>query len=103
MEPSSWELLAHQVREAQREKAMGGAALRAVVLTVVRELRSGAEPWDGVYAALQSAVVQSPTPEGKPAMGLEMHENLDAALVAHMHSWADVERLAEIERDSDRS
>jgi hypothetical protein len=30
----------------------------------------------------------------------EMHTSRSAALVAHMHSWADVERLAELEGDA---
>ena len=96
--PLSWELLAMHVEDAQRRSSIAYAPLRVVVQTVVRELRTAGESWDAIYAVLHSAVVVAP---GRPvsfAAEYEMHTSRSDALVAHMHSWADVERLAELER-----
>lgn len=92
---ATWEQLALHVADAQRRSSIAYTPLRAVVQAVVRELRAGGEPWDAVYATLHAVVV--PTPVVNYAMEYEMHVSRSAALVAHMHSWADVERLAEIE------
>jgi hypothetical protein len=93
----SWELLAMHVEDAQRRSSIAYAPLRVVVQTVVRELRAAGESWEQIYAVLHSAVV---VPPGRPvsfAVEYEMHTSRSGALVAHMHSWADVERLAELE------
>ena len=87
------------VEDAQRRSAIAYAPLRVVVQSVVRELRAAGESWESVYAVLHSAVVPV---GGRPvnfATEYEMHTSRSAALVAHMHSWADVERLAELEGD----
>jgi hypothetical protein len=70
-----------------------------VVQTVVRELRAAGESWESVYAVLHAAVVPVPGRRMTWAAEFEMHTSRSAALVAHMHSWADVERLAELERE----
>ncbi|MDB4887543.1 MAG: hypothetical protein JWN79_2981 [Gemmatimonadetes bacterium] len=95
----SWELLALHAEDAQRRASIAHAPLRVVVQSVVRELRAAGESWEGIYAALHAAVVPVP---GRPvnwAAEYEMHTSRSAALVAHMHSWADVERLAELESE----
>lgn len=53
-----------------------------------------------VYAVLHRAVAPAPERVMSWAMGSEMHSSRSAALVAHMQSWADVERLAEIEAEA---
>jgi len=97
--PASWDLLTLHVDESLRRASISNAALRSAVQQVVRELRAGGHGWDGVYAILNGAVM----PPGSSTVTFlkdhEMHASLNAALVAHMHSWADVERLAEIESD----
>jgi hypothetical protein len=93
----SWELLAMHVDDAQRRSAIAYAPLRLVVQAVVRELRAAGESWEMIYAVLHSAVIPSGGRTLNWAMEYEMHTSRSAALVAHMHSWADVERLAELE------
>lgn len=95
----SWELLAIHVEDAQRRSSIAYAPLRVVVQTVVRELRLSGETWESIYAALHSAVVPVAGGASNWTIEYEMHTSRSAALVAHMHSWADVERLAEIEGD----
>lgn len=95
----TWEMLAIHVDDAERRSSIAYAQLRLVVQAVVRELRATDVTWESIYAILQSVV--------SPATGLpaqfdaeyEMHASRSAALVAHMHSWADVERLAELATD----
>jgi hypothetical protein len=94
---SSWDLLAVHVDESLRRASISNASLRAAVQQVVRELRAGGQAWDAVYGALNSAVMPAGGSEVSYVRDHEMHASLNAALVAHMHSWADVERLAEIE------
>ena len=92
----AWEMLAMHVGDAQRRSAIAYAPLRLVVQAVVRELRATQVPWDAVYLILQSAVTPDTGAPARFAMEFEMHTSRAAALVAHMHSWADVERLAEL-------
>ena len=93
----SWELLAMHVEDAQRRSSIAYAPLRLVVQSVVRELRAAGESWEGIYAILHAAVIPSAGRPVRWAVEYEMHTSRSAALVAHMHSWADVERLAELE------
>ena len=95
----AWELLALHVDDAQRRSAIAYAPLRLVVQAVVRELRTTQVPWDAVYAILQSAVAPVTSAPIRFTMEDEMHTSHGAALVAHMQSWADVERLAELVRE----
>lgn len=97
----TWEMLALHVDDAQRRSAIAYAALRLVVQAVVRELRATDVPWDAIYAILQGVVAPA---TGLPAnfdVEYEMHASRGAALVAHMHSWADVERLAELAEEGE--
>ena len=92
----TWEMLAIHVDDAQRRSSIAYAPLRLVVQALVRELRVMNVAWESVYAILQSVVAPA---TGHPALfnvEYEMHVSRGAALVAHMHSWADVERLAEL-------
>ena len=95
--PASWDLLTLHVDESLRRASISNAPLRSAVQQVVRELRAGGQGWDGVYAVLNGAVMPAGSTVVTYLRDHEMHASLNAALVAHMHSWADVERLAEIE------
>lgn len=85
------------VEDAQRRSSIAYAELRAVVQSVVREMRIAGESWERVYAVLQAVVGPATGRPERFATEYEMHSSRSAALVAHMHSWADVERLAELE------
>jgi hypothetical protein len=96
----AWEMLLGSILEAQRHSAAPVAPLRETVLAVVRELRAANQTWEQVYAVLHAAVAPAPERLERWVMGYEVHSSRSAALVAHMQSWADGERLAEIEADA---
>ena len=95
----AWEMLALHVDDARQRSSIAYGPLRLVVKTVVQELRTANASWDAVYAVLQSAVTPATDCPISFAAEYEMHTSRAAALVAHMHSWADVERLAELAAD----
>jgi hypothetical protein len=97
VEQASWSLLRRRIADAQSGSAIANPELRSAVRVVVRELRAKEEGWEAVYAALESAVRTVPARPAPSALGLEVHASRGASIVAHMHCWADVERLAEIE------
>jgi hypothetical protein len=73
-----------------------GGALRLAVRLVVAEMRAAAEPWEAVYGALGSAVGEAPSDQVEYSVKHDTHASRAAALVAHMHSWADGVRLDEL-------
>ena len=93
----TWELLAIHVEEAQRGGSIASASLRAAVHAVVQELRIACVPWEEVYEVLDSAVRGGHPRPAMHHLDMELHASRSGAIVAHMHSWADVQRLAEIE------
>lgn len=99
VEPSSWELLSTRLDDTQDGMAIANAALRSAVRAVVRELRVNAVSWEEVYTVLDSAVIATPDRDVRNPIEVELHVSRSASIVAHMHCWADVERLAELEED----
>jgi hypothetical protein len=97
--PASWTLLVQRVDATQAGLAIANAPLRAAARTVVRDLRASGQSWEAIYATLDAAVVPEPAREVKYALELEIYATRGASIVAHMHCWADVERLAELEAD----
>ena len=98
--PFAWEMLLVNIVDVQRRSAAAFAPLREAVKTVVRELRAVNQTWDQVYEVLQGVVAPAPEHPVSWAMGYEMYASRSAVLVAHMQSWADGERLAEIEAEA---
>ena len=98
--PFAWEMLLASIVDAQRYSAAPLAPLRGAVQAVVRELRAANQAWEQVYAVFHEVVAPAPERPVSWAMGYEIHSSRSAALVAHMQSWADVERLAEIEAEA---
>jgi hypothetical protein len=96
-EAASWAALVRRVDETQAGLAIANAPLRAAARAVVRELRASGVTWDSVYTTLDTAGVQEPVREVRYALELEIYATRGASIVAHMHCWADVERLAELE------
>jgi hypothetical protein len=96
----AWEMLLVNIGDAQRRAAAALAPLREAVQALVRELRAANQTWEQVYAILHGVVAPEPERPVSWAMGYETHSSRSAALVAHMQSWADVERLAEIEAEA---
>lgn len=94
----SWDLLIHQVEVARHGGPFTGGALRRAVRVVVAEMRVATESWDAIYFALSAAVGEMPTGQVERSPDHETHTSRAAALVAHMHSWADCVRLDELER-----
>lgn len=97
VEQRSWETLAIHLDDARRGGSIVSARLREAVDTVVAELRVGCIPWDEVYATLDAAVMGGILPPAVHPLELQLRANRNAAIVAHMHSWADMRRLAELE------
>jgi hypothetical protein len=97
VEQRSWEALAIHVDDARRGGAIASVALRAAVDVVVAELRVGCIAWEEVYTILDAAGMAGSTRRASHPLELELHASRGAAIVAHMHSWADVLRLAELE------
>lgn len=98
--PASWALLAKRVDDAQGGASIISAPVREVVIALVRELRRHGESWETVYAVLELVVVHTGAPRMQRPSELEIYATRSAALVAHMHCWADVERLAELDRET---
>ena len=96
----AWEMLLANLVEAQRRSAVALAPLREAVRAVVREQRAANQTWEQVYALLHEVVAPAPERLVSWAMGYEIHSSRSAALGAHMQSWADIERLAEIEAEA---
>jgi hypothetical protein len=94
---ASWSLLHRRIADAQSGAAIANPELRSAVRLVVRELRGQEESWEAVYATLDLAARATPARPATPALGREVYATRSASIVAHMHCWADVERLAEIE------
>jgi hypothetical protein len=94
----SWELFIFQVDVARHGGPFTGGALRQAVRVVVAEMRAADEQWDAVYVALGSAVGEAPRGQVEYSPEHDTHATRAAALVAHMHSWADCARLDELER-----
>lgn len=96
--PESWGQLIFQVDVARRGGPFTGGALRQAVRVVVAEMRVAGEAWDAVYVALGSAVGEEPKVPTQQSEDHGTHASREAALIAHMHSWADCVRLDELER-----
>jgi hypothetical protein len=99
VDPSVWSLLALCVDDAQRGTPIANATLRAAVRRVVRDLRAAGESWEGVYARLDSAVTRAAVTPTAVSTDVEMYASRGAAIVSHMHCWADVDRLDELDRE----
>jgi hypothetical protein len=98
--PFAWEMLLANFVDAQCGSAAAFATLREAVRAVVRELRAANQTWEHVYAVLHGVVAPAPECVVSWRMEYEMHFSRGAAVAAHMQSWADVERLAEIEAEA---
>lgn len=99
VELSSWSLLTLCIDDAQNGTPIANATLRATVRRVVRELRAADQSWESVYDALGAAVVPVAGAPLVPPADQEVYQSRSAAIVAHLHCWADVDRLEEIERE----
>jgi hypothetical protein len=97
----SWELFILQVEVARHGGPFTGGALRNAVRVVVAEMRAAAESWDAVYLALGFAVGEVANGPVEYSAKHDTHASRDAALVAHMQSWADCVRLDELAKDED--
>jgi hypothetical protein len=95
--PDSWGQLIFQVDVARRGGPFTGGALRHAVRLVVNEMRAASETWDAVYVALGSSVGEEAAKAAGQSGDHGTHSSRAAALVAHMHSWADCVRLDELE------
>ena len=92
----SWEDLVFHIEIARGGSRIATTHLRSAVRIVAHELRSAGESWESIYGVLLGAVAPMPPREVKYALELELYASRAAAIVAHMHSWVDVERLAEL-------
>lgn len=92
-----WEQLCRLAERAERLPSLEDAALRAVVVAVVRQLRRADEGWSVVYGALSAIVALPCDGTVRAPSEYELHASRGAALVAQMQSWADLERLTELE------
>jgi len=99
--PDSWGQLIFQVDVARRGGPFTGGALRQAVRVVVGEMRAASETWDAVYVALGSSVGEEAAHTANQSPDHGTHSSRSAALVAHMHSWADCVRLDELERQGE--
>lgn len=97
VEQRAWETLAIHVDDARRGGSIGNPNLRAAVSVVVGALRVGCVSWEAIYTILDAAVMAGAARQATHPLELKLHANRSAAIVAHMHSWADVQRIAEIE------
>jgi hypothetical protein len=96
--PASWALFTTQLDVARNGGTLVGGAFRQSVAVVVAEMRAAAESWDAIYAALGGAVGEGSRGEVHYSPN-DTHINHGAALVAHMHAWADCARLEELETE----
>lgn len=97
VEQRAWETLAVHVDDARRGRSIANPDLRNAVSVVVGALRIGCISWEAIYTILDAAVMAGAARQATHPLELELHANRSAAIVAHMHSWADVQRIAEIE------
>lgn len=98
VDASDWNRLVNEVARVLCDGALVDRHLHNAVHVVVRAMRASAAPWDTVYAALASSLEPCHSPSEPTPRGMERHPSAAAALVAHMHCWADCARLEEIER-----
>ena len=98
--PFAWEMLMVNIGEARRRTAAAIVPLRESVQRVAREMRASHQTWEQVYAVLHGVVAPAPDRLVDWAVEYEMYTSRSSALVAHMQSWADVERLAELESEA---
>ena len=96
--PATWDLFTTHLDVARHGGTLAGGTFRQSVAVLVAEMRAAAEPWDAIYAALGSAVGDGPRGEVQYSPN-DMHVSHAAALVAHMHAWADCARLEELETE----
>ena len=96
--PDSWGQLIFQVDVARRGGPFTGGALRHAVRAVVGEMRAASDTCDAVYTALGSSVGEETEKAARQSADHGTHSSRSAALIAHMHSWADCVRLDELER-----
>jgi hypothetical protein len=101
MSTQEWTELAFQIQTARHQQRYTGGPLRNAVFALVRAMRVSAKSWDAVYGALTVAVAGHAALEIVYATEGNTHLSRNAALVAHMHAWADCERLDELERTAD--
>lgn len=95
---AAWESLARQMVLLQFGAQEREGSLHQSVREVVHAMRRAGEPWESVYQALTSAVATDALASSAQGSGTETHLSYAAALVSHMHCWADCERLEELER-----
>lgn len=95
---AAWESLARQATLLQFGAEETQGRLHESVRDIVHVMRRAGEPWESVYQALTLAVTSDEPASGTQGSGTETHLSYSAALVAHMHCWADCERLEELER-----
>ena len=96
--PTSWALFTTHLDVARKGGTLAGGAFRQSVAAVVAEMRAAAESWDAIYAVLGGAVGEGSRGEVHYSPN-DTHLNHGAALVAHMHAWADCARLEELESE----
>jgi hypothetical protein len=98
MSTREWTDLVIAIQVARHRQRYTGGALRTTVFAVVRAMRASGLSWDMVYTALTTAVAGYPGLQIVYAPDCNTHVSRSAALIAHMHAWADCERLDELER-----
>ena len=98
VDASDWNRLVNEVARVLCDGALVDRHLQNAVHVVVRAMRASAASWDAIYLALASSLEPCHSPSAPTPRGLERHPSAGAALVAHMHCWADCVRLEEIER-----
>ena len=98
VEAADWDRLSADVaRVLCNEGIVEDGQLQHAVHVVVRAMRRGRASWDAIYLALASSLGPCDTPVAPTPRGMERHASRGAALIAHMHCWADCVRLEEIE------
>lgn len=93
-----WDRLVSEVARVLCDGELVDRHLQTAVHLVVRAMRDTGAHWEAIYAALASSLEPCHSPSAPTPRGMERHPSAAAALVAHMHCWADCARLEEIER-----
>lgn len=98
VDASDWDRLVGEVSRVLCDGGTVDRQLHHAVHSVVAAMRQARAPWESVYFALASSLEPCETPHSPTPRAMERHPTRGAALVAHMHCWADCVRLEEIER-----
>lgn len=94
---ADWECLTTHVARVLCNGGTLDRGIEQAVQVVVQAMRQAGATWDAIYVALSSSLEPCESPTGPTPLGMERHPSRGAALIAHMHCWADCERLAELE------